>query len=528
MNYFQFISLTFFIQVEEFAQALPRDSSKSPIPGIQNWVKLSQGYNHFTPRHSHATCIYSCPHSSLKNCIWLTGGYSDTYRTFDLELTERNADVWYSEDGSKWNPMLTLDGDFLQGVGNHDAKVGGRVAPWYARYGHSLNAMDANGDGIADAMVLTGGFNPIASNDVWISTNGTTWKFDGYAPWAGRAYHGAIVYKEKLWIIGGSPLKNDVWTGKLVEKKINSQEYLIEWKLHSAHLKPGIFSPRAAFCLVTQKRRDTYDSNTTAIDQKDKFIETLFLIGGFGGYPEEDKRTRNDVWTTNDGVHWNQLFPTNDDKNGEMPWGARGWHACATWHDPLDSTLGVNEASKNYYFKHMPKESSLMYPKIYIIGGGYFGTHGNNVVRYLEGYVDVWWSVNGSNWQRVDYEEGEESSLYSTSEIYNVEIDEKTEMYKGKWGHTLEVFNSDLPITYNLTMENCASYSSIQTKECKQTFDDRDMSSALIVIGGDTTDGGPIVNDVFMSGLGGKFISLNSIYVEKHFVKIDIFSYFIC
>ena len=169
------ISFIFLLHIHDFIDCLSRDSPKAPIPGTQNWKKLLQGQRHFTPRHSHATCIFPCPSPSVqKDCIWLTGGYSDTYRTFNLELSERNADVWFSEDGSEWNPVLNLDGDFIQGVGNYDAKVGGAVAPWYSRYGHSLNAMDANGDGIPDVMILTGGFNPIVSNDVWISTNGTT------------------------------------------------------------------------------------------------------------------------------------------------------------------------------------------------------------------------------------------------------------------------------------------------------------------------------------------------------------------
>lgn len=41
---------------------------------------------------------------------------------------------------------------------------------------------------------------------------------------------------------------------------------------------------------------------------------------------------------------------------------------------------------------------------------------GNNVVRSLEGYVDTWWSRDGSNWHRVDYEEGRQRSRYSTNE----------------------------------------------------------------------------------------------------------------
>ena len=36
-------------------------------------------------------------------------------------------------------------------------------------YGHSLNAIDGDGNGVADVMILAGGFSPLASNDVWIT-----------------------------------------------------------------------------------------------------------------------------------------------------------------------------------------------------------------------------------------------------------------------------------------------------------------------------------------------------------------------
>ena len=135
---------------------------------------------------------------------------------FDVEIMENeNSDVWWSKDGANWNQVTKLYGDFLQGIGNGDALVGGYVAPWYSRYGHSLNALDGDDDGIADIMVLVGGFSPLPSNDVWISRDGISWQFHGFAPWPKRAYHGATVFQDKLWILGGTPLSNDVWAAHL-------------------------------------------------------------------------------------------------------------------------------------------------------------------------------------------------------------------------------------------------------------------------------------------------------------------------
>jgi Flp pilus assembly CpaF family ATPase len=45
----------------------------------------------------------------------------------------------------------------------------------YQRYGHTLDALDLDGDGIEDVMVLTGGYSPDPSNDVWVTEDGNRW-----------------------------------------------------------------------------------------------------------------------------------------------------------------------------------------------------------------------------------------------------------------------------------------------------------------------------------------------------------------
>lgn len=173
-----------------------RKSPPLPLGGTKNWERLEpDGPTTFSPRHSHATCVFRCPHDAEKDCLWLTGGRTEKYRTWNLQLDDRTADVWWSEKGRTWNKVVELTGDFLDLIGNFDAKYGGEVAPWFGRYGHSLNAMDTNDDGIDDVMVLFGGHDPVASNDVWISPNGTAWYFAGHAPFPGRAYHATAVFK---------------------------------------------------------------------------------------------------------------------------------------------------------------------------------------------------------------------------------------------------------------------------------------------------------------------------------------------
>lgn len=45
----------------------------------------------------------------------------------------------------------------------------------HQRYGHTLNALDTDGDGEDDMMILLGGYSPAPSNDIWITVNGTNW-----------------------------------------------------------------------------------------------------------------------------------------------------------------------------------------------------------------------------------------------------------------------------------------------------------------------------------------------------------------
>jgi hypothetical protein len=51
----------------------------------------------------------------------------------------------------------------------------GKIAPWYQRFGHTVNVIDIDDDGKEDLMILAGGFNPNPDNDIWISENGTHW-----------------------------------------------------------------------------------------------------------------------------------------------------------------------------------------------------------------------------------------------------------------------------------------------------------------------------------------------------------------
>ena len=84
-----------------------RNDARPPtaiVSGTKNWELLpKRGSTLFSPRHSHATTVFKCPDNS-SSCLWLTGGYSDPHRSFDLRIENENADVWYSKDGKDGQP----------------------------------------------------------------------------------------------------------------------------------------------------------------------------------------------------------------------------------------------------------------------------------------------------------------------------------------------------------------------------------------------------------------------------------------
>ena len=82
--------------------------------------------------------------------------------------------IWIED----WTQVSTIRGDFY--AQNWDALQPGPVAPWYARYGHTLDAISVNlivdnREQVVELMVLTGGFAPSAMNDVWATEDGETW-----------------------------------------------------------------------------------------------------------------------------------------------------------------------------------------------------------------------------------------------------------------------------------------------------------------------------------------------------------------
>ena len=143
------------------------------------WTTLVQNKQDvFAPRNGHAVAVFN-------DRLWLIGGRSEEYQRWDLERDVRKSDIWYTEGGSVttgylWRQMVAITGDFAEQ--QMDAKTGSRDAPFWERYGHTLNVMpyseyplepiDQEIGRHADAMLMMGGFAPNPANDIWLTLDG--------------------------------------------------------------------------------------------------------------------------------------------------------------------------------------------------------------------------------------------------------------------------------------------------------------------------------------------------------------------
>ncbi|HET9864790.1 MAG TPA: Ig-like domain-containing protein [Steroidobacteraceae bacterium] len=174
--------------------------------------------------------------------LWLIGGH-DSYDIL-------NADIWNSADGVFWT-RITFEGGF---------------AP---RRRARLLAF-------ADRLWLIGGNGakpdqpaaPLA--DVWSSADGIEWRLDtANAPFGGRFDHGAVVFDDRMWVIGGTTASgraNDVWWST------NG----VDWT-EASHA--AAFSARAGHTVSVMDGR-------------------LWVVAG------DDGALRADVWSSEDGVAW--------------------------------------------------------------------------------------------------------------------------------------------------------------------------------------------------------------------------------
>lgn len=234
--------------------------------------------------------------------LWILGGWFSPQEPNPL-------DVWKSPDGKKWTRTI-------------------EAAPW-VQSDLPVSLVYKGKMWIMGGRKLPG---TEVSNKVWSSTDGTAWTLETpSAGWSPRLAPGFVVFKDKMWVLGGTSdfykhndetLFNDVWStsdGK-------------DWKLDAAD---------AGWSKRTHAQAVVFDNK-------------MWIMGG--GQWKPQSIPCNDVWSSEDGVHWTEVTPA-------APWKPRMWFSCVA------------------YRGHM------------WVLGGWSMENGN--------FNDVWFSRNGRDWTEL-------------------------------------------------------------------------------------------------------------------------------
>jgi len=219
--------------------------------------------------------------------MWLLGGYTP----------ERVNDVWCSSDGVNWHRVTSS-------------------APWNGRnllctivYKGKIWVMGGITKLKPDAQV--------SYNDVWCSSDGKSWRMvTDEAPWSPRGAATALVYEDRIWLMGGFDAanylhNNEVWTSRDGR----------EWEL------------------VT----DEADWGSRAMHTSVVFDDKIWVIGGGvynEAYPNNTVVDYNDVWCSSDGVEWHRVVET-------AKWMARRFHCSVVYDDKIWVVAGYHHGNRN-------------------------------------------------------------------------------------------------------------------------------------------------------------------------------------
>lgn len=256
-----------------------------PVAGktSPDWVQVVQRAG-WQARDSQGEVVY-------KNRLWIFGGWFNSF-----EAPPR--DVWSSADGKNWTRVQ-------------------KQAPWK----HSDLPMSLT---FAGRMWMLGGWyngrlqGHSASSAAWSSTDGVKWQLaTDAAGWTPRIAAGSVVFKDRMWILGGTEnyyfgdeksLKNDVWSSA-------------DGKTWQQATAAAGWSPRAYHQAVVLGGR-------------------IYVLGGGNYVPKY--HAKNDVWSSVDGVNWKR-------ETGQAPWHARLWFSSVVYRGHIWVLGGwSNDPSTNW------------------------------------------------------------------------------------------------------------------------------------------------------------------------------------
>ncbi len=262
---------------------------------------------------------------SFQGRMWLIGGWSPRDKKFFPRIC--NNEVWSSVDGRDWT--LVKPNTFLDQTFDASKDWEGRHTAGYVVYRGRM-------------WIVGGDVNQKHyQNDVWNSADGKSWAYVNRGrdvPWAPRALHHTLVFQDRIWVIGGQTMPAFGAAEEIFYRDLWTTTDGVRWQ----QVKP----------------REPYWSARGMIGGSVVHQGRIWILGG-GTYDTPktpDRKFFNDVWSSADGAKWTRHVEN-------APWDSRQYHDVAAF----DGRMWVME--------------------------GYHKQGGNR--------NDVWYSADGVNWYEV-------------------------------------------------------------------------------------------------------------------------------
>jgi hypothetical protein len=243
----------------------------------------------------------------FKGRMWLIGGWNPGDKKHFPRIC--NNEVWSSADGKSWT--LEKPNSFLDRTFDPRRDWEGRHTAGYVVF--------------KDKMWIVGGDvnQGHYQSDVWNSGDGKTWSLvTDKAPWAPRALHYTLAFRDKIWVIGGQTMPGFAKSDEVFYRDIWNSTDGIRWT--KVEPKEPYWEPRGMI------------GGSAVHDGR------MWILGG-GTYdtPATPKRKFfSDVWSSTDGVTWTR-------HTAAAPWKARQYHEVAVFDGRLWVLEGWNQTNLN-------------------------------------------------------------------------------------------------------------------------------------------------------------------------------------
>lgn len=225
----------------------------------------------------------------------------------------------------------------------------------------SWPARDSAGEAVfRERLWLLGGwFNSYSEppRDVWSSADGVRWELaNAQAPWKHSDLPTTLVFDDRLWLLGG--WHNGRLPGASAGNQVWASENGADWELVTD--EPG-WRPRLGAAGAV-------------------FQGKMWLLGGVERYYDGTAADlRSDVWSSEDGRHWEQA-------TAQAPWAPRAYHAAAAFGD-----------------------------RLWVFGGG-------NYLPEYEAHRDVWSSPDGKHWTCITAEAPWSPRIWFSAAVYRQQL----------------------------------------------------------------------------------------------------------